>query len=134
MNRRAMLLTVALLMSPLAYGEMPAGDLQAHVDQLRIGKTDKDALVSAFGEPKELVKGKTLKASRKVRTMYEARYPQLGLTFTLMSDPWELYDIVVENPSLSFEGVHVGMALDEVRKQLGKKVDWGNTSEGAPTW
>lgn len=134
MHIRAMTVAIALGMTALAYGETPAGDLQAQVDACRIGKTDKDALVAAFGEPKELVKGATLKASRKVRTLYAARYPQLGLAFTLMSDPWELYDITVENPSVSFDGVHVGMTENEVRKQLGKKVDWGDTTQDAPTW
>jgi len=126
-------LAFSMLLAVMTQATTPDNsDLQKKLDACVIGVTSMDALVAAFGPPSNQKKGKTWHINGKARRLEEAFYPAVGLTFSLLGNPSELYEIRVENPALSLAGVKVGSPLESVIKALGEG-SW-QTTKGAPTF
>jgi hypothetical protein len=117
----------------------PGADLQQKVDSLKIGVTDLQTIESLFGKPQDLVPGAVWalesttpkrvtyvlqqQATDKNRTMYDADCGK-GLSFSLFSNPWELYAITIQNKDVTIHSVRVGDSLQAVRKKLGGAGEW----------
>lgn len=105
------------------------GTLQAHIDSLKIGISNRDNVEKSFGKPENLRKGiewNENPTSRK-RTMYHAEYPSKGLSFSLFTNPSELYSITITTEDITVRGLRIGGTIESVRKRLGEKGAWRTT-------
>jgi hypothetical protein len=88
-----------------------------------------------FGKPENLRKGAEwpdYRTGRK-RTVYVAEYPSNGLTFSLLTNPSELFSIIISTKDISVRGLLIGDTLETVRERLGGSDEW-NTDDSIDSW
>jgi hypothetical protein len=66
------------------------------------------------------------------RNLYRLDYPQLGVTVTILDNPWTVLSVAANTAEVSLMNLKVGDQLDEVKKVLGKG-QW-QTSDGSDFW
>jgi hypothetical protein len=134
----------------------PKRDLQTRVDSLVPGGTSLSQIQRLFGKPKSKQKvfewwggmrngefdGAYRKSSLETenaghdhlvkRTLLAFDYPELKLVFSVFDNPWQLYSVTIQNPSVSVLGVRVGSSVGNIERLLGKG-EW-SYAEGGDYW
>jgi len=109
--------------------------LQTDFDSLKIGISTLSDIENLFGKPEKLRKGVEWheRGTSEKRTMYHAEYPSKGVSFSLFTNPSELYDITITTKDISISDLRIGETLGSVRKKLGEEGEWVIT-KGQDWW
>ena len=110
--------------------------LQQKIDSLKIGVSDLHLIEQLFGEPASLREGVDWHdaITGKSRAMHDADYPTIGLSFSLFTNPSQLYSITIETKEVVWRSIRIGDNLLQVRKTLGEQGEWGTTEKQEWWW
>lgn len=124
----AMLLLLSCTGAGTPRSHFESWTLQQRVDALEVGVSDLRAIERFFGKAAERRQGLVWHQDGKRRVIYYAKYPDVGLSFTVLTNPIRLYEITMQTDEVAWQSLRVGDSLDRVRQIMGEDGEWRTTN------
>lgn len=112
-------------------------ELQDKLNGLTIGSSEWSSVQALFGKPERLREGGAWRVywrPWKTMTVQHAEYPTLGVSFSLLTNPYRLYSVTIETQDVVVRSLRVGHTLQDVKGIMGEEGWWWSTDTQEFFW